>query len=226
MRFTTDFTRKQFLVFTGAVLGGFAGFLVSTTAPYKTQIVESTVSTEVQSEPVRVVLNIEESIVEPVVEEVLTDEFTYYSIPEEYKEAGGNFPEEVQEYLWELCTERELDYYIAVALIERESGYRAKALGDSGKSKGYMQVQERWHIARMKEEGVEDLLSPYENLRVGINYLDELYERYGDYDKALMAYNMGESRAKKCWEKGLYSSNYSDYVTARAEELKQELEQD
>lgn len=223
MRFTTEFTRKQFLVFTGLVLGGFAGFLVSTTAPNKPHVEESTVVSEVksvESEPIRVVLNIEESTVESC------NEFTYYSIPEEYKQAGGEFPEMVQEYLLEQCTARELDYYIAVALIERESGYKAGISGDSGKSKGYMQVQERWHIARMKEEQVKDLYNPYENIRVGLNYLDELYERYEDWHLALMCYNMGESKAKKCWENGVHSSNYSKWVIARAEDIKQELGQD
>ena len=223
MRFTADFTRKQFLVFTGALLGGFASFLVSVVSPTKPQVEESIVSTEVisvESEPVRVVLNIEESTVEPC------NEFTYYSIPEEYAQAGGYFPEEVQEYLMEQCEERELDYYIAVSLIERESGYRVKANGDSGKSKGYMQVQERWHIARMKEEGAEDLFNPYDNIRVGLNYLDELYERYEDWHLALMAYNMGEGKARGLWNSGIHSSKYSEWVTARAEEIKQDLEQD
>ena len=148
----------------------------------------------------------------------------YYDIPEAYKGAGGSLPEEIQEYLWDQCKERELNYYIALALIERESGYRADASGDKGKSKGYMQVQERWHRERMKAESATDLFNPYDNIRVGLSFLDDLYEKYYCWNFALMAYNMGESKAEKLWNGGTFETEYSRYIQDRAEEIKQELQ--
>ena len=50
--------------------------------------------------------------------------FKLYEIPEEYAREGGCFPEVVQVYLWCLCEQRDIDYYMVVALIERESGYK------------------------------------------------------------------------------------------------------
>lgn len=152
--------------------------------------------------------------------------FKYYDIPEEYKQYGGCFPEVVQAYLWSLCNEKGIDYYIAVALIEWESGYHYDANGDSGNSKGYMQVYEKWHKERMEAEGVNDLYNPYGNIRVGINYLSELYKKYDNWSSILMCYNMGESKAEELWSKGIYESAYSREIQERAQEIRQELEQD
>lgn len=156
--------------------------------------------------------------------EVYEEGFRYLHIPEEFVKDGGVFPEVVQVYLWCQCKERDLDYYTIVALIERESRYRYGAKGDGGNSKGYMQIQERWHWDRMQEENVEDLYDPYGNLRVGLNFLDELYEKYGSMSKALMAYNMGEDGAKDLWDQGITSTKYSQGIQDRAQELRQELQ--
>lgn len=159
--------------------------------------------------------------------EIYEQGFRYFEIPEEYVRSGGCFPEVVQVYLWSLCREKGIDYYMVVAMIERESGYRYDASGDSGKSIGYLQIGERWHKDRMKAENVTDLNDPYGNIRVGLSFLKELSDRYGNsgVNCVLMAYNMGESGAKKCWNNGIYSSEYSREILARAEELKQEIEQ-
>ena len=148
--------------------------------------------------------------------------FRYYEIPKEYTK--GDFPEIVQSYLWSQCKERGLDYYIVVALIERESGYNPNITGDSGDSKGYMQIQEKWHKWRMDAEGVTDLYSPYGNIKVGLHLLSDLYIKYGDWSKVLMCYNMGQSGAKRYWDKGIYSSAYSRGILERAQEIKQVLQ--
>lgn len=152
--------------------------------------------------------------------------FKLYGIPEEYAREGGCFPEVVQVYLWCLCEQRDIDYYMVVALIERESGYKWDAAGDGGNSVGYMQIGERWHKDRMLEEGVEDLLNPYGNIRVGLNFLQYLNKKYLDNSGAncvLMAYNMGESGARSLWKEGIYSTEYSREVLKRADEIRQEL---
>lgn len=150
--------------------------------------------------------------------------FKYYEIPEEYAKEGGCFPEVVQAYLWCLCEQRDIDYYTVVALIERESHYIYNASGDNGASKGYMQIYEKWHKDRMEAEGVGDLYNPYGNIRVGLNFLQELKGRAnGDWHYVLMSYNMGESRCKELNGEGIYSSQYSREILQRAQEIEQEL---
>lgn len=153
--------------------------------------------------------------------------FRYYEIPDKYKEVGGCFPEVAQAYLWCLCEEREIDYYMVVALIERESWYKWDAIGDDGNSFGYMQIYKKWHIERMETEGVTDLSNPYGNIRVGLNFISEIQDKYLSNSGAhcvLMVYNMGESRAKQFWKEGTYSTTYTREILQRAEEIKQELQ--
>lgn len=154
--------------------------------------------------------------------------FRYYQIPQEYIDGDGCFPEVVQAYLWSICREVGVDYYTVVALIERESKYKYNAVGDNGNSIGYMQIYSKWHTERMKELGVTDLYNPYENIKVGVDTLAEIQEKYLDSSGAncvLMVYNMGESTAKEFWEKGIYSTKYSREVLQRAQEIEQELQE-
>lgn len=155
--------------------------------------------------------------------EVYEQGFKYYEIPDAYVRSGGYFPEAVQVYLWDLCRDRGLDYCMVIAMIEQESGYRYDAIGDGGESVGYLQIGERWHKARMEAEGVTDLSNPYGNIRVGLNFLQEFCTKYLDSSGihcVLMAYSMGENGAKNCWEKGIYSTEYSRSILFRAEEIR------
>lgn len=153
--------------------------------------------------------------------------FKYYEIPEKYVKEGGCFPEVVQAYLWCICEEYDVDYYMVVALIEKESRYKYSALGDNGNSKGYMQIYEKWHKERMEDLGVNDLFNPYHNLLVGVDTLAEIQSKYLESSGAnccLMVYNMGESTAKSNWKAGYYSTAYSRYILQRAEQIKQEIQ--
>ncbi len=100
--------------------------------------------------------------------------------------------EGLQTFIVRSCEVRHIDAAVVMAMIEKESSYNASAVGDSGNSLGLMQIQPRWHGERMAELGCDDLLNPYQNVTVGIDYLSELLDRYdGDIEKALTAYNQG-----------------------------------
>lgn len=159
--------------------------------------------------------------------EIYEEGFTYYEIPEEYTRYGGMFPEVAQVYLWSICRDAGVDYYTVLALIEKESGYRYNNTGDNGASKGLMQINEQWHLERMEDCGATDLYNPFDNMRVGVSFLAEIQDKYLEGSGAhcvLMVYNMGATGAKKCWDKGIYSTAYTKTITARAQEIKQELQ--
>lgn len=151
--------------------------------------------------------------------------FKYYQLPQAYVNTGGCFPEVVQVYLWSLCQEKNIDYYVVVALIERESGYRWNATSSDGTTKGYMQIYDKWHKDRMQAEGVEDVYNPYGNIRLGLSLLQELIGKYGEnYHKVLMCYNMGETGCRNANNRGIYSTSYSRGILERAVELQQEIQ--
>lgn len=102
---------------------------------------------------------------------------------------------ELQLFIAQACERHHIDPAIIMAMIERESSYQANVMGDGGNSFGLMQIQPRWHQGRMDKLGVTDLLDPYQNVTVGIDYLAELLERGKGLEWALMAYNAGPSGA-------------------------------
>ena len=117
---------------------------------------------------------------------------------------------ELQRLLYKACDETEIPYELALAVIQKETGFR-NVTGDGGNSTGYMQVQERWHKARMKRLGVTDLSDPYGNFLVGCDYLSELLRYDLGIEWALMAYNGGPLYASKMVKAGKVSQ-YAESV--------------
>jgi hypothetical protein len=152
-------------------------------------IIEESVSEE---EPI-----IEEPVVEDIIEEPLV---TYYDVP---------LSQDLQNYIFKLCEERDIDPALVIAIIERESNYDASTIGDSGDSLGLMQIQPKWHQERMSRLYCTDLLNPFENVCVGIDILDELLDSGNSIEWALMAYNGGCGYA---YDKAA-SGEISEYAT-------------
>lgn len=131
---------------------------------------------------------------------------------------------EIQRKIKELCAAEGLDPTVILAMIDVESSFDAKAMGDGGNSYGLMQIQPRWHSERMEALGVVDLLDPKQNVTVGIDILAELVAKYdGDIEMALVAYNAGPTGAYRHWfSRGVYSSDYSEKVLEISAKLKEE----
>lgn len=129
---------------------------------------------------------------EPVKEPVL---MAYYdSIP---------LGKELQHYIIEKSHENGISPAIIMAMIDQESDFDIADIGDDGQAYGLMQIWPKWHYERMQRLGCTDLLNPYHNVTVGIDYLCELLNKYGDMAKALTAYNRGH-----------YSGTVTEYAKA------------
>lgn len=126
-----------------------------------------------------------EPVVDPVAEhqEATEPKSPFYreDIPLDY---------ELQKDLYAACDETGVRYELALAVVRKETDFR-NIVGDSGESYGYMQIQPKWHSDRMERLGVEDLMDPLSNFRVGCDYLAELLRKY-DMPEALTAYNSGQ----------------------------------
>lgn len=104
---------------------------------------------------------------------------------------------EVEDHIEKTAKRYDLDPRVIKALIEEESGWLSSAEGDDGKSVGLMQVQERWHKARMQRLGVTNLYDPRQNITVGCDILADLLGKYGNYKDALSVYNSGNTKDGK-----------------------------
>lgn len=99
--------------------------------------------------------------------------------------------EELQTHIIETATVYGIDPAIIFAIAYKESKYDPYAVGDSGGSLGLLQVQPYWHSERMERLGCPNLLDPFQNVTVAVDYLVEMLTWYGTIDKALVAYNRG-----------------------------------
>ena len=128
-----------------------------------------------------------------------------------------------QKYIDGKCKSYGISTNVVMGCIRTESNFQTQIMGDNGKAYGLMQVQKQWHKERMKKVGATNLLDPYDNVAVGIDYLAELYKIYnGNWHKALMAYNGGHAYCKRRVRAGLVNSPYSRRVMNYAEDFKKE----
>ena len=153
----------------------------------------------------------------PVVEAVETvdipetsDTNTYYDIP---------LRRELQDHIFKECGKYGIDPTIVLGMIKRESNYKANAVNSDGTTYGLMQVNPKWHSGRMAVLGCSDLLDPYQNITVGVNYLGELFANGKSTEWTLMAYNGGVSYANRKVSRGEISS-YARGVLSNAKNLK------
>lgn len=127
----------------------------------------------------------------------------------------------LQEYTYNMC----VDYYIPehyelmLALMWQESNFDASVVSSTD-DYGLMQINDVNHDWLSEELGLDDFLDPEQNIHAGVFLMAKLIHKYGDVNKALMAYNMGERGATTYWNSGTYSSAYSNSVIAKYAAIK------
>jgi soluble lytic murein transglycosylase len=114
-------------------------------------------------------------------------------------------PKEIWELLyprayWDLVQKearaRGADAFLAMGLIRQESAFDPRAIS-SANARGLMQVlpQTAAHGRRQRRTAARRLLEPAYNIRVGMNYLEQLTKAFGgNMEEALAAYHAGEIR--------------------------------
>lgn len=128
------------------------------------------------------------------------------------------YPDDVYSMCVEICEPHDISPELVQAIIWRESRYAKDARNRN--CQGLMQINEPCHIERMERLGVSDLNNPYENIRVGVDYLAELFEEYEEPGYVLDVYN-GNSSAGDNYRHCRLSA-YSKSILELAEELEKE----
>lgn len=126
----------------------------------------------------------------PIEEEIVVE-----VVEPDYYRDDIDFDYDLQDLLWDACEQTGLEYELALAVIHQETRFQ-NVMGDNGNSYGYMQIQPRWHYARMEKWNVTDLNDPFSNFIVGCDLLSELTKKYG-IEGGLTAYNTGKSGTSK-----------------------------
>lgn len=133
---------------------------------------------------------------------------------------------ELLDHISGLSADYEIPVELVLAVIEVESNYKADDVSKAG-AIGLMQVMPESHEDRMNHLNCTDLFDPYQNVKVGMDFLSELIEKNnGNIHKALTAYNYGQNGAnEKFFSKGIYQSDYSRKVLETAEKIKGEIKE-
>lgn len=153
----------------------------------------------------------------PSATEEVTEELPTYSHNENIP-----LPFELQEAMQQACEKYGVPYALALAVAESESSFDLEA--DSGTCWGVMQIHPI-NYPRLRENGIEP--TEYEgNITAGVFLLGELLEKYTDTHKALMAYNCGETGAKRLWKEGYMTTKYSVKVVTLSEKWQEIINND
>lgn len=101
-------------------------------------------------------------------------------------------------------------YSILQALAYQESSYNPTAVSSAG-AQGLLQVMP----ANDASLGLTSPFDPNANAAAGAQYLKSLYDQYGDWNTALIAYNEGPGNLQN---QGVFSSSqtYADTILANA----------
>lgn len=116
---------------------------------------------------------------------------------------------------------------LVLSMISVESSFKSDLLGLNNDT-GLMQVIPKYHKDRIErylyEENV-DLYDPRLNVMVGMDYLEELLEwSRGDLELAVMAYNMGQLKARNLYFNEKVTTSYVKQVIYRMDEIQSFLE--
>ena len=110
----------------------------------------------------------------------------------------------------------DVPYAVLISVMYKESRFVVDAVNYDETCFGLMQIHRinfQWVQEALAEYGVEDIQNdPEDNILAGAYMLKDLLEKYGDWHKVLMAYNCGEAGARKLWDAGHESSEYSREV--------------
>lgn len=124
---------------------------------------------------------------------------------------------EYDEIIVEIAEKYSVSATLIRAIIKTESDFEASLISETD-DYGLMQINicnKDWLENTL---GVTDLLDPMQNIESGVYILSGYLSRYGLSD-ALMAYNCGESGAKRLWAKNIHSTRYTEKVLKNLNEF-------
>lgn len=152
---------------------------------------------------------------------VFTTEPTEKQTPIVIESEGNILSLELQSVMAKMCDKYGVPYALALAVADHESRFDPDAKSSTNDF-GLMQINSI-NFEWLKEKGIDPLT--YEgNIEAGVLMLSKSLDCYGEIELALMAYNCGDTGAKRLWDAGTYSTEYSRSVMERYQKWVRVLE--
>ena len=178
---------------------------------------------EAEAKTITKVIEVETVAPEPTIELkqeiVVTTEETTAEAEELIPSLDIPLSQELIEHIWDMSLKYGIEYELIVSVIAVESNFDIDAKSKTS-DYGLMQINKVNHGWLKEQFGFTDFTDPYQNIEAGCIILKDCIDNMTDYHQALMAYNMGHSRAKNLIRQGTYSSKYSRKVMAKYYEYK------
>jgi len=120
------------------------------------------------------------------------------------------------------------DWRLIVAIMKTESNFDKQAKSHKG-AVGLMQLMPKtakWLSPKLELEysGVGSLYNPEYNIKLGVHYLNMMQSKFGDLDKALVAYNKGPRKLMRELDNGDEpKSNFLEKVKGYYSDLKNDV---
>lgn len=127
---------------------------------------------------------------------------------------------ELQFHVMKECDGYNIAPAIVFAIMDEESDFNPSSVSGYGDI-GIMQINPKWHEDRMERFNCTDLMDPYKNITVGIDYLAWLRDINPEVCWVIMAYNKGPDKATELLNQGIIN-DYALSVLERAKELEDE----
>lgn len=145
-------------------------------------------------------------------ETALTHEFYIPEIP---------LSQELQQYTYQQCQEKQVSYELVLAMMYHESNYDPSAVRyyqDGSSDSGIMQINSINSQSLYELYGITNLQDPYENIQAGVSIISGFVHQYGEHD-GLMAYNMGPGGYQNAIANGIYTTTYAQNIMETKSEI-------
>jgi soluble lytic murein transglycosylase-like protein len=132
---------------------------------------------------------------------------------------------ELQEYTYQKCEERGLEYELVLAVMWRESRFNTDAVNvnvNGTQDSGIMQINDVNKAWLSERWGIEDLMDPYQNIDAGTAMLGGLTDKYGEH-RAMLAYQYGETGMARKLANGVTTSTAIEKAYRQREVYKELL---
>ena len=129
------------------------------------------------------------------------------------------YPQKYSLYVNKYAEKYEVPQYMVYAVIRTESGFDSSAVSAVG-AIGLMQLMPdtfRWISDDLLRERLASSMAydPETNIRYGTYLLKRLYDRYGDWNAALAAYNAGPGRVDDWLKDAQYTDSSGHLIPDR-----------
>ncbi len=119
--------------------------------------------------------------------------------------------------VYDEAREYDIDYRLVLAVMKVESNFRYDAISRDG-SRGLLQIKPALakHVSRdagVTINGAKCLHEPEKNIKIGVNHLSWLMDKFETLGSALHAYNAGTRKAEaKTARLGIYETRFTKKV--------------